>query len=166
MSSAVSYEIPGQMMERPLSCTFSRQHSKQDSQASQQRLRRRTLVWRKLACSRNEQYQPTELLYFLGCNFFFLLFSSLFCGTNWFCFSWVVSSLMDCCFLVTYHYQQQQYHYYYYYCNYYYYNHHHYFSLTQGSMQQVMECTLICFSFLSEIHIEITLVTILAWVLI
>ena len=32
-------------------------------------------------------------------------------------------------------------------------------------MQQVMECTLICFSFLSEIHIEITLVTILAWVL-
>ena len=32
-------------------------------------------------------------------------------------------------------------------------------------MQQVMECALICFSFLSEIRIEITLVTILAWVL-
>ena len=42
LSSAVSYEIPGQMTERAL---FARsQDSKQDTWASQQRKRRRTLV--------------------------------------------------------------------------------------------------------------------------
>ena len=55
LSSAASYEIPGQMMERAL---FARsQDSKQNTQASQQRQRRRTLVQSELARSRYEQYQ-------------------------------------------------------------------------------------------------------------
>ena len=53
LSSAVSYEIPGQMTEGPF---FARsQDSKQDAWASKQEV-----AWSELVRKRHEQYQTTE----------------------------------------------------------------------------------------------------------